>query len=183
EIKRAFRRRARELHPDVNKDDPQAEEKFKQLAEAYEVLSDPERRAIYDRYGWAGLERQGFQPTAHSYRSFSDIFEAFFGGGGPFGYGRGGGRQAGPPRGMDLEVVRRHILEVGGVEDVHDLHAWTISSGLPVVSAHVVLRDGAEPALVLDELCRCLSTDFDVEHSTFQLETHDRRRYEEGHHA
>ena len=82
------------------------------------------------------------------------------------------------PRGLHLEVVRAHILRAEGVADVHDLHAWTITSGLPVISAHVVLNPGAVPARVLDELCACLTGDFDVEHSTFQLETVDRRRLE-----
>ncbi len=58
-----------------------------------------------------------------------------------------------------------------------------ITSGLNVVSAHVVLDEGADPPEVLDELCRCLSGDFDIEHSTFQLETHDRLRLEEAPHA
>lgn len=87
------------------------------------------------------------------------------------------------PKGIDLDEVRTHILEAGGVEDVHDLHAWTITSGMNVVSAHVTLGPGADATAVLDELCRCLSGDFDVEHSTFQLETSDRRRLEEVGHA
>ena len=87
------------------------------------------------------------------------------------------------PKGIDLADVRTHILQAGGVADVHDLHAWTITSGMNVVSAHVVLREGADPPAVLDELCRCLSGDFDIEHSTFQLETHDRLRLEEAPHA
>jgi cobalt-zinc-cadmium efflux system protein len=87
------------------------------------------------------------------------------------------------PRGMKLSEVRDHLLRAEGVEDVHDLHAWTITSGMKVVSAHVVLRDGADPAAVLDELNECLADDFDVEHSTIQLETSDRRRYEERLHA
>jgi cobalt-zinc-cadmium efflux system protein len=87
------------------------------------------------------------------------------------------------PKGVDLDDVRRHILEASGVADVHDLHAWTITSGMNVVSAHVVLRDGADPPVVLDELCRCLSGDFDIDHSTFQLETADRRRLEDRAHA
>ncbi len=82
------------------------------------------------------------------------------------------------PRGMRLEEVRRHLMSADGVGDVHDLHAWTITSGSPVVSAHVVLKPGADPPTVLDELCRCLSGDFDVEHSTLQLETSDRRPLE-----
>ncbi len=87
------------------------------------------------------------------------------------------------PKGIDLAEVRTHILGAAGVADVHDLHAWTITSGMDVVSAHVVLAEGADPPSVLDELCRCLSGDFDIEHSTFQLETADRRRLEEAHHA
>jgi len=79
--------------------------------------------------------------------------------------------------------VREHILEAPGVVDVHDLHAWTITSGLNVVSAHVVLDERADPPSVLDYLCGCLSGDFDIEHSTFQLETSDRRRVEAAHHA
>lgn len=87
------------------------------------------------------------------------------------------------PKGVDLDAVRSHIVAAAGVEDVHDLHVWTITSGMNVVSAHVVLDDGADAPLVLDELCRCLSGDFDIEHSTFQLEASDRRRLEEAHHA
>lgn len=87
------------------------------------------------------------------------------------------------PKGMDLDEVRTHILRAAGVADVHDLHAWTITSGLNVVSAHVVLEEGADPPIVLDELCRCLSGDFDIEHSTFQLESHDRTRLEEAPHT
>lgn len=78
------------------------------------------------------------------------------------------------PRGVDLDDVRSHILGVDGVLDVHDLHAWTITSGLPVLSAHVVVTDEALAAghggRVLDALCSCLGDHFDVEHCTFQIE-------------
>jgi cobalt-zinc-cadmium efflux system protein len=87
------------------------------------------------------------------------------------------------PRGIDMKRVREHILEAPGVADVHDLHAWTITSGLNVVSAHVVLEPQADPPTVLDHLCTCLTDIFDIEHSTFQLETGDRRRVEERSHA
>jgi cobalt-zinc-cadmium efflux system protein len=83
------------------------------------------------------------------------------------------------PRGLALDEVRRHLLEADGVDDVHDLHAWTITSGQPVISAHVVLAPQADPGRVLDEVCRCLAGDFDIDHSTIQLETADRRRLEE----
>src|ERR687887_2874939 len=81
EIKKAFRRLARELHPDVNAHDPEAEEKFKEAAEAYEILSDPERRANYDRYGHEGLRSGGMGPNFEGFGSISDLFDAFFGGG------------------------------------------------------------------------------------------------------
>jgi molecular chaperone DnaJ len=95
EIKKRFRKLARELHPDVNTEDPEAEEKFKQAAEAYEVLSDPERRRVYDAFGHQGLRTGGWTPRAATFGSFEDIFEAFFGRGDPlfgelFGFGRPG---------------------------------------------------------------------------------------------
>jgi len=78
------------------------------------------------------------------------------------------------PRGLDLEELRTHMTEVPGVLDVHDLHVWTITSGMPVMSAHVVVEDevlGTDAGHgVLDRLRSCLSEHFDVEHSTFQLE-------------
>src|SRR5918995_1314794 len=94
EIKKTFRRMARELHPDVNRHDPGAEEKFKEAAEAYEILSDAERRATYDRFGFEGLDSRGYASQAHGFGSFADIFDAFFGGD-PFGaaFGRGGVRK------------------------------------------------------------------------------------------
>ncbi|HEV8403370.1 MAG TPA: cation diffusion facilitator family transporter [Candidatus Limnocylindrales bacterium] len=87
------------------------------------------------------------------------------------------------PKGIDMDHIRQHILDAPGVIDCHDLHAWTITSGMNVVSAHVIVADGADPAVTLGALCECLSDDFDIEHSTFQLETADRRRFEERSHA
>ena len=78
------------------------------------------------------------------------------------------------PRGMDLNEVRRHMTTLTGVRDVHELHAWTITSGLPVLSAHVVVDpeffDDGRCFSMLDRLQDCLRGHFDVEHSTFQLE-------------
>jgi cobalt-zinc-cadmium efflux system protein len=78
------------------------------------------------------------------------------------------------PRGMDLNEVRRHMTTLNGVRDVHELHAWTITSGLPVLSAHVVVEpeffDDGRCFSMLDRLQDCLRGHFDVEHSTFQLE-------------
>jgi cobalt-zinc-cadmium efflux system protein len=78
------------------------------------------------------------------------------------------------PRGIDLSEVRRHMTDLDGVTDVHDLHAWTITSGVPVLSAHVVVDPGVladgRSAAMLDILQECLRGHFDVAHSTFQLE-------------
>jgi cobalt-zinc-cadmium efflux system protein len=82
------------------------------------------------------------------------------------------------PKEVDLDEVRRHLLETRGVTDVHDLHAWTITSGLPVLSVHVVLERDADAGRVLDGLGDCLAGHFDIEHSTFQLEQPEHRGHE-----
>jgi DnaJ-class molecular chaperone len=106
EVKTAFRRLARELHPDVNDHDPHAEEKFKEAAEAYEVLSDTERRRAYDAYGHEGLRGSGAAPGA-GFGSIDVIFQAFFSGEGVrFGF------QRGPMRGQDLV----HSVEITAVD-------------------------------------------------------------------
>src|SRR5271165_2406603 len=99
QIKKAFRQLARELHPDVNAHDPDAEEKFKEAAEAYEILSDSERRATYDRYGHEGLRSGGYAPNFDGFGTISDLFDAFFGG------GRTSGGRPGPAQGADLAVA------------------------------------------------------------------------------
>jgi cobalt-zinc-cadmium efflux system protein len=91
------------------------------------------------------------------------------------------------PRGVDLVEVRRHILDTPGVLGAHDLHAWTITSGLPVLSVHVVVSDQALAdgggARVLDALGECLADHFDVEHCTFQLEPSGHTEHEYRSHA
>jgi molecular chaperone DnaJ len=110
EIKSAFRTRARELHPDVNNHDPEAEEKFKEAANAYEILSDPERRSTFDRFGHDGLRAGG--QGAGGFSSVEDIFSAFFGGGDPFGFGGGGGGGGdGADIGAAVEVALEDVLE------------------------------------------------------------------------
>lgn len=104
EVKTAFRRLARELHPDVNDHDPEAEEKFKAAAEAYEVLSDPERRRAYDAYGHDGLRGAGAAPGG--FGSVEDIFQAFFSGNFGFEVRRG------PMRGQDLI----HTVEISAID-------------------------------------------------------------------
>lgn len=113
-IKKAFRVLARTHHPDVN-DSPEAEEEFKEIAAAYEVLSDDSRRATYDRYGHDGLRSSGGEPDFSSFSDFSSIFQAFFeqtgagaGGGSFFGGGAGStGAGRGPMQGGDLAVEER----------------------------------------------------------------------------
>lgn len=91
------------------------------------------------------------------------------------------------PRGVDLDEVRDHILRVRGVVDVHDLHAWTITSGVPVLSAHVIVDHACisegRSGEVLDRLGECLGGHFDVSHCTFQLEPVGHQEHEAAHHV
>jgi cobalt-zinc-cadmium efflux system protein len=91
------------------------------------------------------------------------------------------------PRGVDLDIVRRHIEEVPGVVSVHDLHAWTITSGVPVLSAHVVVDDACleqgTTGRVLRRLTECLEDHFDVDHCTFQVEPQGHTAHEPAQHA
>jgi DnaJ family protein A protein 2 len=107
EIRKAYRRKAVKLHPDKNPDDPKAADRFKELGEAYDVLSDEEKRKVYDRYGKEGLSEGGYQS-----RSASDIFSAFFGGGSIFDILHGGRPgSAGPQKGEDIVSALNVSLE------------------------------------------------------------------------
>jgi molecular chaperone DnaJ len=158
EIKKAFRRLARELHPDVNSHDPDAETKFKEAAEAYEVLSDSERRATYDRFGHEGLRSGGYAPNFEGFGSVGDIFEAFFGGGGGGGGGLfgdlfgGGGSAGGAAQGGDVAVSA-------------DIDLAQAATGTPVEVSYEAIEmcehcrgNGAEPGTPIETCARCNGT-------------------------
>lgn len=141
EIKKAFRRLARELHPDVNAHDPQAEDKFKEAAEAYEILSDAERRATYDRYGHEGLRSGGFSPNFEGFGSIGDLFDAFFG-------GQFGGR-SGPSPGGDVAVTAE-------VDLLEAAQGRTVEVSYEAVEVCEHCRgNGAEPGTPIETCNRC----------------------------
>jgi molecular chaperone DnaJ len=149
-IKKAFRRLARELHPDVNSHDPQAEEKFKEAAEAYEVLSDPDRRATYDRYGHEGLRSGGYAPNFEGFSSVADIFDTFFGGSSPFGdiFGtavRTGGAVQGGDIAQAVEIELADAAQGTSVELSYDA----------VALCEVCHGNGAEPGTPIETCSRC----------------------------
>ncbi|MDQ2630238.1 MAG: molecular chaperone DnaJ [Actinomycetota bacterium] len=142
EIKKAFRRLARELHPDVNRE-PDAEERFKEAAEAYEVLSDSERRRTYDAYGHEGLRSGGFDPSA-GFGSIDDIFQAFFGGGRGFGFG-GRGPAPGGDVAIAVDVELAEVASGARREITYDVVA-------PCEHCH---GNGAEPGTPITACERC----------------------------
>ena len=139
ELKKAYRRIAMKYHPDRNPDDAQADEKFKEATEAYEVLSNKEKRAAYDQYGHAGVDPQagGFGGAgAGGFGDFSDVFGDVFGD--IFGGGRGRGR-SGPVRGSDL----RYDLELS-LEDA--VRGTTVKIDVPTLaSCKTCDGSGAKP--------------------------------------
>jgi len=140
EIKRAFRRLARELHPDVS-EAPDAEERFKEVVEAYEVLSKTETRELYDRYGHAGLRGGGYTPGHFDFGSLSDLFSAFF------GEDLLGGRAR--SRGADLSAVVEIDLQDAAVGTTRDV---------PFEVAVTCTRcggDGAEPGTAVHQCETC----------------------------
>ena len=144
ELKKAFRKLARELHPDVS-EDPDAEERFRELAEAYEVLSKPETRELYDRYGHEGLRTGGFRPTDFDFAGLSDLLGAFFGDD-LFG-GMSGRRRR--RRGADLaaEIV---IDLVDAARGVTREVKFAVA-----VACETCAGSGADPSVGLETCARC----------------------------
>src|SRR3954451_8027470 len=142
-IKKAFRKLARELHPDVNAHDPDAEDKFKEAAEAYEILNDPERRATFDRYGYEGLRSGGMGPDFSGFGSISDLFDAFFG-------GMAGATRAGGPRaGGDIAMTAEISLEQAATGEELELAFEAIET---CERCH---GNGAEPGTPIETCERC----------------------------
>src|SRR3954469_2343896 len=147
EIKKAFRRLARQLHPDVNSSET-AEEDFKEAAEAYEILSDADRRATYDRYGFEGLRSGGYAPADFStFGSLGDIFDAFFGGGGFGGGGRGMAVQGG-----DVAVTVEVDLGAAATGTTADVAYDAITR------CERCRGNGAEPGTPIETCQRCGGT-------------------------
>jgi molecular chaperone DnaJ len=146
-IKKSFRRLARELHPDVS-DHPEAEFRFREITEAYEVLSSTERRALYDRYGHAGLRSGGFSPTQFDMGNLGDIFASFFGDG-IFGSAMGGNpQQRGADLGAEIEI---ELLEAA--------RGATVSVPFDVaVTCKTCSGDGVEPGTEPLTCPRCEGT-------------------------
>ncbi len=143
-LKKAFRRLARHLHPDVSKE-PDAEARFRDVTEAYEVLSNSETRALYDRYGHAGLRSGGFTPTHFDIGGLSDLFAAFFGDD-LFGAGVRGGRSA---RGADVGA------EIA-IELVDSARGTTVAVPFEVAAACARCGgDGVEPGTTPVNCDRC----------------------------
>ena len=144
-IKKAFRRLARELHPDVS-EHPEAEARFREATEAYEALSNPETRQLYDRYGHAGLRSGGFQPTNFDLGTFGDLFSAFFG---DDVFGPGGRRGRGASRGADLVAE----VEISLVEAAHGIKVTIPFEA--AVTCRTCHGDGAAPGATPVTCPRC----------------------------
>ena len=145
EIKKAYRRLAKKYHPDVNTEDPEAEHRFKEASEAYEVLSDPNKRARYDQFGHAdpGMGGAGGFGGFGGFGGVEDIFESFFGG---FG---GGNRRNGPRKGADLRenIVIEFNEAAFGVKKTINI--------LRHESCNVCEGTGAEPGTEPETCSRC----------------------------
>jgi molecular chaperone DnaJ len=163
EITKASRRLARELHPDTNPD-PGAEDAFKEAAEAYEVLSDAERRRVYDTYGHDGLRSGGYSPNFEGFGSVSDLFSAFFGSGGfDSAFGSGRGQRAGQMQGAD--VVMAVAIDLAGAARGERVDV-AYEADVRCEHCH---GNGAEPGTPIVTCARC--------HGSGQLQAVSRTRF------
>jgi molecular chaperone DnaJ len=155
-IKKAFRKLARELHPDVNAHDPDTEEKFKEAAAAYEVLNDPERRRLYDSYGEDGLRGRGYAPDMDAFGSVSDLFSAFFGSGSGFDVFGGGG---GGRRGRGGAMQGADVVATASIDLAESAHGKTVE--IAYEAATMCPRcsgNGAEPGTPIVACATCDGT-------------------------
>jgi molecular chaperone DnaJ len=148
-IKSAFYRLARELHPDANEHDAEAEEKFKEVAEAFDVLGDAERRRQYDAYGLEGLRTGGYAPNFGDFGSISDLFSAFFGSSG-FDAAFGGTRaRGGAMQGGDVAVL-------ASIELTDAAHGKTVEVAYDARSRCPTCNgNGAKPGTPIETCSRC----------------------------
>src|SRR5881392_2135234 len=160
-IKKAFRKLARELHPDVNAHDPDAEDKFKEAAEAYEILNDPERRATYDRYGHEGLRSGGMGPDFSSFGSITDLFDAFFGG---MGFGAASAARHGPRAGGDIAMTAEITLEQAATGDELELTFEAIET------CELCHGNGAQPGTPIETCSRCEGRGREVRRRTLRVD-------------
>jgi molecular chaperone DnaJ len=145
QIKSAFRKLARELHPDVS-EEPDAQERFREAAEAYEVLSKPETRELYDRFGHEGLRTGGFRPTQFDFGNIADLFSVFFG---DELFGMAGGRTRRAGRGADV------LAEVAiDLEEAARGIARTVSVPV-VVTCEICKGSGAAPGTSPETCANC----------------------------
>ncbi|HEV2591629.1 MAG TPA: DnaJ C-terminal domain-containing protein, partial [Gaiellaceae bacterium] len=143
-IKKAFRKLARQLHPDVS-DEPEAEVRFREVTEAYEVLSNSETRALYDRYGHDGLRSGGFRPTEFDMSGLGDLFSMFFGGDVFAGARGGGGRARGADIGAQVEIDLAQAATGASISVPFDVAATCAKCG----------GDGVEPGTEPTTCTRC----------------------------
>lgn len=142
EIKKAYRKQALKYHPDRNRGDKESEEKFKEAAEAYEVLSDPEKRQLYDRFGHAGLQQtgfSGFRDFDDIFSSFGDIFEEFF------GFGARGSQRSHARRGPDIryEITISFMDAAMGKETEIDVSRHELCNECSGIGT----KDGLQPSV------------------------------------
>ncbi len=146
ELKKAYRKLARKYHPDVNKEDHDAEDKFKEIQEAYSVLADDDKRYQYDTYGHEGMNGQGFDFSGMEFNGFGDIFDMFFGG------QSSGSKRRGPVRGEDIRYDLRISFEEACFGLEKDIEI------VRVVECEVCEGTGATPGTNIENCSTCGGT-------------------------